>query len=468
MKRTSQIMLFTVCWLVGIIFAANYVTSIQYWQIAIVAGVGLLGLGVLTKTLKIWPIILLGIVLGIVRGQTYIADQRWYDIADAIGHKVVVTGRVADEPGWNDQRLYEFYLTDLRVDGRQTPGLLKIKSQVGNVLEGQRVQVQGKVGQALGRAPAQIWYASVTVTDARQPYPTRLKYMLSRGLFASLPREQADLVRGLLFGSRSGISQTLEDALRADGLTHIIAVSGYNLTIIIAALAVFLRRKSATSLIVSLAAIMLYVAMTGFSASIVRAAIMGSIVLIARHVRRDANLWAVLGVTACVMTAIAPEYLLTDMSWQLSVLALAGVLLVVPRLEGVEGWRAILKEGFVVSLAAHLATAPLIAYRFGSLSLVAPVANLVILPVVPILMLGGIIAATIGVLVPTQAFIIMMPLRWIIGIVMEIVMWFSHIPQVQLSLERVSLSGMLVGYACLGCMIVINLLRARKSPRKTL
>lgn len=461
-------MIFALCWLTGILFAANYVTNVQYWQIGVALAVGLFGLALLRGTQKLWPILFLGVVLGIVRGQVYFADQRWYDIADKIGEKVVLTGRVADEPGWNDQRLFEFYLTDLTVDGRPTPGLLKIKSQVGNVLEGQRVQVRGKVGQALGRAPAQIWYATVIVLDARQPYPTRLKYMMSRGLFASLPREQAGFVRGLLFGSRSGISQELEAALRADGLTHIIAVSGYNLTIIIAALAVFLRRKSATSLILSLAAIMLYVAMTGFSASIVRAAIMGSIVLIARYVRRDANLWSVFGVTICLMTAYAPEYLLADMSWQLSVLALAGVLLVVPRLEDMHGWRTIFKEGLMVSLAAHLATAPLIAYRFGSLSLIAPMANLVFLPVVPILMLGGVIAATLGVFMPAQAFIIMTPLRWVIDIVMQGVVWFSRIPQAQLSLEQVSLAGVLIGYACLGCMVAINLLRARKNAQKTL
>lgn len=461
-------MLFALSWLTGILFATNYLTNIHLWQIVVVIGAGLFGLAILSHSLKVWPILLLGIVLGIVRGQIYFADQRWYDIADVIGEKVVVTGRVADEPGWNDQRLFEFYLTDLTVDGRSTPGLIKIKSQVGNVLEGQRVQVRGKVGRALGRAPAQIWYASVIVVDARQPYPTRLKYMLSRGLFSSLPREQAGFVRGLLFGSRSGISQALEDALRADGLTHIIAVSGYNLTIIIAALAVFSRRKSVATLALSLTAIMLYVAMTGFSASIVRAAIMGSIVLVARHVRRDANLWSVFGVTVCIMTAFSPEYLLTDMSWQLSVLALAGVLLVVPRLEGVQGWRAIIKEGLVVSLAAHLATAPLIAYRFGSLSLIAPIANLIILPAVPIMMLGGIMAAIIGVILPTQAFIIMTPLRWTIEFVIQLVMWFSRIPQAQLNLDQVSLGGMLVGYVCLGCVVAINLLKTRKSAQKTL
>lgn len=467
MKRTHILVAAVLAWLSGIVFAANYITQVKVWQVTIVVIFAVVASRILSNRLIVWPVILLGVILGIMRGQMYFTDQRWYDVSDVVGRRATVTGRVADEPGWNDDRLYEFYLTDLRVDGRATPGLLKIKSQVGNVQEGQRVQVQGKIGKALGRAPAQIWYAKVVVIDSRQPYPIRLKQTLSQGLAAALSREQAGLVRGLLFGGRAGISDSLESDMRIDGLSHIVAVSGYNLTIIVAALMLIMKRKSPISLIASLAAIGFYVVMTGFAASIVRAAIMGTVILVAAHVRRQVSLWSALVVTVWVMTAYAPNYLLGDMSWQLSVLALVGVLAVVPRIENAVGWRALIGEFFIVSCAAHLATAPLIAYRFGTMSLISPITNLVILPWIPLLMLGGVIVASIGVIAPLSAFTLSWPLRMLLDVVLRLIKWFAQWPYAQLTFGEISLAGVLLSYVCLCSILAISLIHSRKRASKT-
>jgi len=463
MKRTAQVGITVAAWLVGIIFAANFVTSASLFSLGIGIFAGAVGAYRLQASWKLLGFLALGFIAGLLRGQTYFADQRFYSVEDVIGQKVTVVGRVSDEPGWNDDKHYEFYLKDLLVSGRPTPGMIKIKAQVGNVMEGQRVLVTGKVGKALGRAPAQIWYAKVVVVDARQPYPTRLKAQLSRGLELALPREQAGFIRGLLFGTRTAVSSDIESDLRTVGLTHIVAVSGYNLTIIMAALAIVLRKNSRITLAMILVGTGLFVTMTGFAPSIVRAAIMGGIFLIASRSRRQINPWVAFCLTILAMTAWDPHYLLSDMSWQLSVLALVGVLVVAPRLTETNGLWGNMREIIVVSLAAHLATAPLIALRFGTFSLIAPLANLLVLPLVPLLMLGGIIVASLSVLAPGIALAVSWPLRIGVVFILELIRTIAGFPLASLSTSALGVGEALLAYAILGLLSLAVLLRTRKT-----
>lgn len=471
MKRTTLLVWGTVAWLVGLGFAATF--DLHVHLALIVAALFMAGMGIwrLRGRMKLVAILLLGFVLGLVRGHMYIADQRWYDVQDIVGQHATISGRVSDEPGWSKEGFFEFYMSELIVDGRNTPGTLKVKSQVGNVLEGQHVEVVGKVGRALGRAPAQIWYAKVTVLDHHQPYPIRFKQILSMGLASALSREQAGFVRGLLFGSRSGISSALEVDLRVDGLSHIIAVSGYNLTIIVGALTIMVRRKSMNTLLIVLTAIGLYVIMTGFAASILRAALMSVVLLVCRYTRRKVDLPAALAVTVFAMTTWSPRYLLQDIGWQLSVLALVGVLVVAPRIAAlrdrqISSWKQIVLDILIVSLAAHLATAPLIAYYFGTFSLIAPIANLTILPAVPALMFAGLLAATLGVVNAEIAFTLMWPLRQAIMVIEHIISWFARWPLAELVPGDVSIVGVCLSYAVLALFAVLYSAKSRNIRSK--
>lgn len=466
MKRYSQIFIASTAWLLGLTVAALWILHLNTIAVGFVSLLALVVLGVVRSKLGYLLIATAFLSLGMVRGQIYTQQQERWSVENLLGQKVILTGRVTGEPGWNDDRLHEFYITDIMQNDRTIPGAMKIKALVGSAQEGQVVSVEGKVGRALGRASTQIWYAKVAVINANPPYPIRLKNLLGRGLSAALPREEAGFVRGLLFGGSAAVSPETESDLRTVGLTHIIAVSGYNLTIIVAALTVFSRRRSRNAILLSVAGIGLFVLMTGAPASIMRAGVMAVIFLLVGYYRRELDPRVALAATIGVMTLWNPSYLYSDIGWQLSVLALVGVLWLAP------GFRPrVIKrhktawEVTSTSIGAYLATAPILAYYFGSISLIAPLANVFILPVVPLIMLLGYCAALLGVFVPNAAFIMMKPVAWLVRLTLDVIAALAHIPNARESLS-LSLDAVIMSFVLLTFLAVMMLRRASKVPLK--
>lgn len=464
MKRTWQIGALTLGWLVGLWLSTQFLTQLH----VLVGLFAILGAAAallwFRSRLALVVLFALALVAGLVRGQLYFTEQnRSLQSQDLIGEKVVLTGRVSMAPRWNNERLYEFYIDDVRRDGKSIDGMVKIKTLGGAVAEGQQVVVAGKMGRALGRAPAQIWYADVAIIKFTPPLPIRVKQLMERGMQRALPAEAAALAQGLLFGGQRGRSDDMQAATRAAGLTHIVAVSGYNLTIVLLLVAAFWRRRTLVSVLAALGLVVFFVMMTGATASVVRAAIMTGLILLVGTTRRKLDVRVALGVTILVMTAWSPAYLFSDLSWQLSILALIGVLFLAPIFMPKKPRRhKLLWEIFAVSLAAHLATAPLIAHVFGGFSLIAPLANLIILPLIPLAMLASFVAASIGIFAPTQLLWLVLPSSWFITLILRLIMTFGAMPQAQLNV-RLDTAAMIAGYVGLVAIIGLGLRRASKT-----
>ena len=220
---------------------------------------------------------------------------------------------------------------------------------------------------------------------------------------------------GLLVGARRGIPEYLLEAFNRTGTTHIIAISGSNITIIAAVIIGFLQmlgvhKKRAFWWISS--GIVIFVIMTGATASVVRAGVMGIFVLLARQLGRASRATNALVFTAFVMLLFNPKILMFDAGFQLSFLATVGLVYInpifqnytkhLPELFGV-------KEALVTTLSAIITTTPLILYQFGRLSIVAPLANILILPAIPITMALGFLAGVVGMVSITIGQIIVWP-----------------------------------------------------------
>lgn len=345
MKRLPQIIIAVSAWLIGLTVARSQISTVSVWSL-VLASLGVLGVARLRTRFAYVLLAASFCVFGLWRGQ--LARAHMPDtVAGFIGHKVTVTGRVTSEPGWNGDRLHEFVIGEVHEGARAFDGTIKIKALSGHTREGEVVQVSGKVGRALGTSPAQVWYGDVRVIDYRQPHPVRLKGLLAAGLAQTLPSSQAGFIRGLIFGSRSALPTELEAALQRLGLTHIVAVSGFNLTVIVAALSIFGRRQTRAGFALTLASIGFFTVMAGASASIVRAAVMAILYLCVARARRRLEPRTALATSIFIMTAWDPSYLYRDLGWQLSVLALAGVLWLSPvfmsrRDEVQRSWRVIL------------------------------------------------------------------------------------------------------------------------------
>ena len=214
------------------------------------------------------------------------------------------------------------------------------------------------------------------------------------------PEPHASFLAGLLTGSRRGIPDHLLKDFNIVGLTHIIAISGYNITIVmtlITGLLFWLPLRF--RLIPSIVAVVLFTLFVGASASVVRAAITGTLGLIAIQTGRRRDMRLAILWTACAMLLWNPKYLWYDASFQLSFLAVIGLNelspLIEPYLKHIPHVLGI-HESLQATLAAQLVAMPWIVVLFSRLSLISPVANILVAPLVPLAMLFGFLSTTVS------------------------------------------------------------------------
>jgi len=217
-----------------------------------------------------------------------------------------------------------------------------------------------------------------------------------------LPEPEASFLLGLLIGERAGLPVDLVDAFRRSGTSHILAVSGYNVTRLVDIIFVLcacaaLRRRRASAVVALL--LLGFVALVGGGASVVRAAIMGGVGLLAAASGRRYGGSASLAAAAAVMLAIDPLSLRHDIGFQLSFAAVWGLHAFGPALTAKLTFlpEAVgLRKTMAETLAATIATAPVVLAAFGRLPLVGPAANLLILPLVPWAMAFGTAAVVLA------------------------------------------------------------------------
>ena len=231
-----------------------------------------------------------------------------------------------------------------------------------------------------------------------------LRGALLDGLNGIMPEPEAALGAGILLGVRASIAPEINDAFATAGLTHVVAISGWNIAIVaalVAALARPLERRPGgrwTSATVAAATIGGYVLLTGASPSVIRAALMAGCMLVARLGGSRAHAASALELAALLMLLIAPP-VLWDVAFQLSLLATAGLIWFgAPVERRLRGWPAWIREPVALTLAAQLTTLPVILVNFERLSLVAPIANVLVVPFVPLAMLFSAVASMAGLL----------------------------------------------------------------------
>lgn len=244
---------------------------------------------------------------------------------------------------------------------------------------------------------------------------------------------QASFMAGLLYGYRGGLG-SLNELFNVTGVTHIVAISGFNITIIATILMIIsthllIPRKKAFWLITF--GIILFVIFVGMSASVVRAGVMAIILLIGKQIGRSSRIGNVLLLTAAVMTFVNPLVLVWDAGFQLSFLATMGLVYLVPLFEN--KFRFIpetlgFRETIIATLSATLATLPLILFQFERLSLVAIVVNVLVVWIVPWIMLAGFAAVLFGLFSISIGRIIAIIGAWGMQYIISVVTWFASLP----------------------------------------
>ncbi len=214
------------------------------------------------------------------------------------------------------------------------------------------------------------------------------------------PEPHASLLTGLLTGSRGGMPQRLLDDFRVSGLSHVVAISGYNITMIITLVGGLLFWLPLQWRFLPLTlGVALFTIFVGASASVVRAAIMGILGLFALQTGRKNSIRLTILWTAFFMAALNPKQLWFDAGFQLSFLAVIGMAELSKPVGRLLRWAPetlAIRESLTATMAAQIATLPLIAALFKQVSFIAPLSNLLIAPLIPLAMLLGFVGTVAG------------------------------------------------------------------------
>ena len=258
--------------------------------------------------------------------------------------------------------------------------------------------------------------------------PLEWVYWLRERLFQTLakvlPEPQASLAQGIILGIRYNIPASIKTDFAHTGTAHLLAISGLHLSIvagILLSIGIWLfGRRRYIYLWLALGTIWLYTVITGMHPPVVRGAIMASLFLTAELLGRQRTAITSLAFAAAIMIGINPQ-ILWDASFQLSFLAMAGLIFLAPPFQtrgrkgimatmGEEGIGVslanIITDSFSVTLAATIAAWPVIAYYFGIVSLVGPVATFLALPALAGIIVAGTLAGLIGLFAPPIAQVI--------------------------------------------------------------
>lgn len=416
---------------------------------------------------------------------------------------VIVLGNVIAEPDTGDTR------TDLRVAARELH------------MNGQVLPVTGVIQVQTGRFPAIPYGASTRLTgNLAAPLslgsPSYASYLARRGtssvmefprvevlsteggspimrglirlkergreiIRAALSEPQAALLTGILLGDSSGMPRTLNDAFRQTGMTHIIAISGFNIAVIIALLdyvtGPLLPRRMAAVVIMLLIA--LYAMLVGASASVVRASIMGITYLTGLRLMGRPTLVVAGLFSAAFLMTLAQPVTLWDVGFQLSFAATLGLMLyatpwtrrldrrasaiLTPEVRGKVV--KVAAEVVVLTLAAQILTLPLLLYHFGRLSLASLPANILVLPAQPGVMVTGGLTLFLGLAWPIAGQVAGWAAWLFLNYTISIIRLLALMPGASIPLS-LSASGLVVVYLVIAAATLLA--AANNDPHNSL
>ena len=242
-----------------------------------------------------------------------------------------------------------------------------------------------------------------------------------------LPEPQASLLSALLVGAKRALPEDLTSALKKTGTSHIVAISGYNISIISVMILNFLGylllpRRLIFWLVA--AVILLFTLMTGAEASAVGAAIMGGLLMISRREGRFYDVTNAVVLAAAIMLFINPRLLRYDVGFELSFLATMGLIYIAPyfqeRFSKLPNFLSF-RDNLTATVSAQIATFPVIFFVFGVFSSVAVLANVLILPAIPMTMLfgflgglAGFVSLKLGAILISPAYLFLSYQAWLI------------------------------------------------------
>jgi len=498
-QLTTQLplMWFSLAFLAGIILASLVSLSVLVWgALAFFALFPAILLRILAPRLHPSSLILqpftfvlfFALFLGAVRYQLSIPEFDAFHIAyyNDRDYDLLITGTLVEPPDYRDS------YTNLRLDVEKVDtgdrdltahGLILVRASNNQVFHyGDRLRLRGKLKTppenedfsyrdylAAQQIHSYMSSAEVTVLPGKggNPISAVLYAIKERSLdniYRMFPDPESSLLAGILLGVDTGLTQELQQAFKNTGTAHIIAISGFNMSIIAGLFVVFFSRflGPRRGAVLAILGIILYTILVGGGAAVVRAALMGSLALFARQVGRRQFALNTLLAVALLMCLWNPLYI-WDVGFQLSFFATLGLILYAEPFSqfanGIitkyfptstaERFAELFSEFVLLTLAAQLTTIPIMAYHFQRISLVSFLANPFILPAQPaVMILGGLAVLLSLVWVPLGQIAAWVAWPFVVYTI-RMVELFDRVPHGTIFLGELSIWFVILFYAAL-------------------
>lgn len=463
---------------------SSYVTSLAgiYWATASIA-TGLLICSRFHKPLLFGAVFCCVLILGMWRMDVSRPDTSFVDAH--LDTRVTLSGLIDTEPSIKNG-VQRFTLTSeegsILVSGRTSESLsygdevsvVGVLETPQNFMTDQGTEFDYKSYLYKDDIVSQIQNAKINIIEHEKGSRVIAHLIVFKNIFVTsfhriLPSSEADLLGGLILGDKSSIDPAFRNDLVATGTIHIIALSGYNVSIVAVTLRKMLARFGPRlGNVFGALGIVFFVAMTGFQSSAIRAGVMAVVSIYARSVGRTYDAMRALLFSGMLMLMWNPKYLIFDVSFQLSFLATLGIIYLVPlfdrvliRVPRTMLWIIPLREALSVTLAAQVAVLPLILYKMGTLSLIAPLSNIAVLPAIPPTMAIGSIAGVLGVVSAGLAYPFSFGAHVLLEYISRAVRFFAHVP-----LASLQIHAPLFVCICMYAVLVWAVVYLQKKPHR--
>ncbi len=410
-----------------------------------------------------------GLLLGLARGAAYMQHSR--DYQQLFRQELVLEVRAETDAVYGRGTQLDFDASRIKVVQpyqQELPGKIKVEGfGVPMVYRGDMLELKGSLGPTRGSNQARMSYATISLKGKGETPIDVLRRKFIASLQSVLPEPHASFGAGLLIGQRATIPEQTNEELSVTGLTHIVAVSGANLTIIIVAVRQLLGKRSKFQSTAGAALLLVtFLIITGMSASIVRAALVSSLSLLAWYYGRKFKPLLLISLAAAITAWWNPFYLWSDLAWYLSFISFYGVLVIAPQVTAILSKRKepkLLGSLLVETIAAQIVTLPLIMYIFGRVSTIGLPANVLVVPLVPLTMLLTLIAGLAGMVVAPIAGWFAWPARIVLVYMLDMAALLSRVPHA--STEQYLNVGSMIGLYAAIALLSLWLWRKARSRR---
>lgn len=410
--------------------------------------------------LHIIGILSLGLVLGLWRGTIFLDRLQIYQSMNK--QLVAIRAKAVSDAVYADRGQLSF---DVGAAQLITPTTQELEGKIGvkgygesMIYRGDVVEVTANLYPTRGSRQASLSYAKIDRVMVGSSALDIFRRKFAAGLQSAVPEPLGSFGLGILIGQRTTLPESLNKQLSSVGLTHIIAVSGYNLTIIVLAVHRLTKKRSKfQSTTFTLLLIGLFLAITGSSASIVRAALVSVLSLWAWYYGRSFRPAVLILLAACITAGWFPPYIWSDIGWYLSFMAFGGVLVVAPLIT-----KRLIKSNepktltlvLIETMSAQLMTLPILMFVFGRLSLISLLSNMLIVPIVPLAMALSFVAGLGGMIAPMLSGWVAWPATILMTYMLEIVQLLARLPFASIG-QKLSITQLLISYCIIAVILLI-------------